>query len=283
MSASKSRRERPVMSVPYAASLEIFQPHQGQEYSDSLPLELEVSLGRQDFTDDDGFGFSLSFRQVFLDVSVRGCEILREGRYVRTVSKEDFSQYIKKFYETSSAASGGVTAGISSKIANLLASIGIDIAAQAQIKRALEQGEIKTLENSIDFKIVEWVGNGRWKIGHPRIGDPLQLDGSLQGAYLSPTGDGRTGSETNELCRLDPQHASNYSVSIELRAPKAACVYRPLGDLGTNETWAAKNKARIERVLALKMLQEKNRADGLSPPMDEVILARGRLIVSKRK
>ena len=55
------------------------------------------------------------------------------------------------------------------------------------------------------------------------------------------------------------------------------------GEPADGEMWEQRNKRIIEQILVLKMLKEQNRADGLEAPEGELILARARLIVRKRR
>ena len=105
----------------------------------------------------------------------------------------------------------------------------------------------------------------------------------LRGLYLNKPADGRAGDDYNPLCILNPVGRRPYAVTVELRAKKRDCVYLPLGDEPTGQAWEKRNKNQIERLLALKMLEELNRADGLDPPEGELILARAMLGVRARR
>lgn len=106
-------RKGPTSAARYAADLELFLPRQGEVAFEQTPLELEVSFGEQDFTDSDGFGFKLSFRRAFIEVILEDCEILKEGRYKRSLPKEQFRHLLKRFSEKKGTKRGGARGGFS--------------------------------------------------------------------------------------------------------------------------------------------------------------------------
>lgn len=276
-------REGPTSALPLAADLELFRARQGEARFACSPLEIEVSLGEQDLRDEDGFGFSLRFRRVIVALTLEGCELARKGRYERTLPAEDFLQLLKRVVDTSRLAKGQARGGSSNLLSSLLSTLGIELSAQAEVAASLQRGDTRTVESKINFKIVGFVASARWEIGHRELGDPSEIDGLLRGSYFNKPADGRTEDEYNPLCYLEPHGRRPYAVTVELRAKKTDCVYLPLGDKLGGETWERSNKVLIEQLLAFKMLEELNRADGFEPPEGEIILARAKLTVRSRR
>ncbi|MEO0666727.1 MAG: hypothetical protein AAFZ99_02315 [Pseudomonadota bacterium] len=272
-------RTGPTCAARYAADLELFLPRQGQQKYDQLPLEIEVSLGEHQFSEGDGFGFSLRFRQVIVEVIMNDCEMSREGRYERKVDKEAFHHYLKRIKDKSTSKRGSVSTGISARLSQVLSALGVEASVMAEAEAQLRAGDIETLESRIDFKIVRWAGAGRWHIGHEVLGDPNELDGTLKGGYISQPKDAQSTPELSPLCVLLPLSQVGYAATVELRARKNDCVYKPLGPERNEERWERKNRSQIEHVLALKMLEEQNRRDGFQAPEGEIILSRGRINV----
>ncbi|WP_152615735.1 hypothetical protein [Leisingera sp. ANG-M1] len=265
----------------YAADLEVFLPRQGETMFANLPFDVEASFGEQEFTDEDGFGFKLSFRRAFIEVIPENCEIAREGRYQRSLPREKFQHLLKRVSEDHGSRRMNASGGISLRLAKLLSAVGIESKLHAEVQRSLQSGDIQSIESQLDFKIVRWVGAGRWQIGHEVIGDPNELSGELRGGYFTPPGDEITEGALNPLCFLNPTGGNEYTAIVELRARKRDCIYQPLGEERNEARWAKKNRVQIERLLTLKMLEEQNRKDGLSPPEGEVVLARGGIVVCK--
>jgi hypothetical protein len=276
-------REGPACAVRFAADLELFKPRQGEGCFARSPLEIEVSLGEQDLRDEHGFGFSLRFRRVIVALTLEGCDVARQGRYERTLPAEDFAQFLKRVVDTSRFAKAQGRVGSSKILSNLLSALGIELSAQAEVAASLERGNIKTIESKVNLKIVRFVANTRWEIGHPQLGDPSAIDTLLRGMYFNKPADGRMEDEYSPLCYVEPLDRRPYTVTIELRVKKADCVYVPLGNESGGEAWEKKNKTQVERLLAVRMLEELNRADGLEPPEGEIILARARLIVKAKR
>ena len=279
--ASFSRRG-PTNAMRYAAELELFLPRQGEGRFSNAPLEIEVSLGEQEFRDKDGIGFCLRFRRVIVEIIPKYCEIERDQRYRRTLPREDFTQFLKRVVEKGRLGRVGAKAGMNG-LSKILAAVGIDMALTGEVAASLESNNTQTIESKVDFPIVRWVAAGRWEIGHSVLGDPSELDGCLKGGYFGDPGDGRTPDDYNPLCILKPRGSRDYHVDIELRAKFGDCAFRSLSDERDEEEWAKKNKEEIMRILALKLLREQNRSDGLEPPDDELILGRSRLIVKQVK
>ncbi|MBL8659755.1 MAG: hypothetical protein JNM75_08370 [Rhodospirillales bacterium] len=276
-------RDEPSCAVPLAASLELFGPSQGKGCFSRSPLEIEVSVGEQNLRNGEGFGFSLHFRRVIVALLFENCELMREGRYERTLPAEDFVQFLKRVVDTSRIAKGQVKAGTTKLLSSFLSTLGIELSAQANVVGSLERGDTKTIESKINFKIVRFVAGARWEIGHEILGDPTEIDNLLRGSYFNQPADVRNEAEYYPLCFVEPVGRRPYAVTIELRAKKADCVYVPLGNEPAGDPWERKNKEAIERLLALKMLKEQNQADALQCPEDEIILARARLSARTRR
>ncbi|WP_298852238.1 hypothetical protein [uncultured Ruegeria sp.] len=281
MESARVTRIGPNSAARFAADLEIFLPRQGESSFSNIPFEVEASFGEQDFTDEGGFGFKLSFRRVFLEVITVGCEILRDNRYQRSLPRDQFQHLLKSVSDSSSMRKASAGAGVSLQLSRVLSALGIESSAHVEAQKSINTGDFQSLESDLEFKIVRWVGANRWQIGHEVLGDPSELSGELRGGYLSPIGDGREEDSSNPLCSLGPTKNTKYSAIVELRARKRDCVYRPLGKQRNEDRWASKNRTQIERLLTLKMLEEQNRKDGLSPPEGEVVLARGSIEVAK--
>ena len=196
---------------------------------------------------------------------------------------EDFLQLLKRVIDTSRLARGEAKGGSSNLLSNLLFTLGIELSAKAEVAASLQRGDTRTVESKINFKIVRFLANARWEIGHAELGDPSEIDGLLRGSYFNKPADGRKADEYNPLCYVEPDGRRRYAVTVELRARKADCVYRPLGDESGGEAWEKGNKVLIENLLTFKMLEEQNRNDGLEPPEDEVILARAKLTVRNKR
>lgn len=286
MDAVEYEIQRPKSVARYAAELELFVPRQGQADWLKTPLEVEVSLGEQTFIDgtsEDRFGFTLRFRKVILDVTTYNCVISRTGRYERTLPQDEFKQFIKRVIESSRMAGAEGGMGVSSSLTKLLSAVGLDLSAHARVAGEIKKGNLTSIESSLPFKLVRWVGAGRWEIGHDQIGDPREIDGLLKGAYFSHPSDGRSAEDTNPVCFIEPSGTANYSVVVELRARLGDCVYFPVGDLPPEPLWVRRNKDTVEALLVQKMLRERNRADGHKPPEGEIILSRGRLVIRRDK
>ena len=285
MSGADYERIPPTCALRYAAELELFKPRQGEGNFERTPLELEVSLGEQLFTGDTNrglIGFKLRFRRVILEVLVKNGQISRDDRYQRTLSQEEFSQYLKRVSESTQVAEGSLEGGVSGPLSKILSAIGVDVSAHAKVAGDIKRGRSSAIESSVSLKIVRWIGTGRWEIGHEELGDPGEIDGLLKGAYLSYPGDGRSREDYNPLCYVEP-HGNRYSVGVELRARLADCVYIPEGLMKEEPSWSRKNRQIIEARLVQKMLQEQNERDGLDPPEGEVVLARGGLLIKKTR
>lgn len=270
-------REPARHAARYAAALELFSPVQGEGTFLETPLLVEVSLGAQEFRDRDGFGFELRFRRVIVEVSVEGCEIARGGRYERTLPPEDYSHFLKRVAETSRLGDAQGRIGVAGLLKRILGGVGIEAEAEFLATAKLLSEQRSEIESRLSVKIVRWAGAGRWEIGHEIAGDPNEIDGLLKGAYLSPPGDGRGAKNSNPLCRLQPHGEADYRAVVELRARKVDCNYRVLSSRRTELRWRQVNRERIEKILALKMLEEANRAEGMEPPEGEVVLARAAL------
>lgn len=281
MESARITRIGPTSAARYAADLEIFLPRQGESSFANIPFEVEASFGEQEFTDDEGFGFKLSFRRVFLEVIPEGCEILRENRYQRSLPKDQFQHLLKSVHESSGAGKANVKSGVSLRLAQVLSALGVETSAHVEVEKNIQAGNFQSVESDLEFKIVRWIGANRWQIGHEVLGDPSELSGELRGGYLSQIGDDREEGSSNPLCNLGPTKNAKYSASVELRARKLDCIYQPLGKERNEARWAKKNRNQIERLLTLKMLEEQNRRDGLAPPEGEVVLARGSIEVAK--
>lgn len=271
------RREPVQHAARYAAALEVFPPSQGEGSFSSTPLHVEVSLGAQEFRDEHGIGFELRFRRVILDLVVEGCEIEQRDRYERTLPPEDYNHFLRRVAETSRLGEAQGSLGVTGLLNRILGSFGVEANAQSSVAAKLLSEQRSEIESRLSVKIVRWAGAGRWEIGHEIIGDPNEIDGLLKGAYLSSPGDGRNNDDSNPLCKLSPTGSDDYRVSIELRARKIDCDYRPLGAKSSGPIWGRLNKQKIEKILILKMLEEANRADDLAPPEGEVVLARASL------
>lgn len=283
MEEARISRIGPTSAARYAADLELFLPRQGETVFSNVPFEIEASFGEQEFTDNDGFGFKLSFRRAFIEIVPENCEISREGRYQRSLPKEQFRHLLKRVNESSSAKKARISGGVSLQFSKILSALGIETSLHGEVQKTLQSGDTQSIESHLDFKIVRWVGASRWQIGHEVIGDPSEASGELRGGYLSQLGDDVDEGSSNPLCFLIPERGSRFAATVELRARKRDCVYLPLGEERNEERWAKKNRTQIERLLTLKMLEEQNRADGLNPPEGEVVLSRGRIEVSKSR
>lgn len=283
MENARITRIGPTSAARYAADLELFLPRQGESVFSNVPFEIEVSFGEQEFTDDSGFGFKLSFRRAFIEIISDNCEISRDGRYQRTLPKEQFQHLLRRVSESSSQKKARASGGVSLKFSKLLSALGFESDLHAEVQKSIQSGDTQSFESHLNFKIVRWIGANRWQIGHETIGDPNEPSGELRGGYLTLLGDDIVDGSSNPLCFLNPIKGSKYNATVELRAKKLDCVYLPLGDERSEERWAKKNKVQIERLLTLKMLEEQNRADGLNPPEGEVVLARGSIEVSKSR
>ncbi|WP_299733126.1 hypothetical protein [uncultured Tateyamaria sp.] len=283
MEDARINRIGPTSAARYAADLETFLPRQGESIFSRVPFEIEASFGEQEFTDNDGFGFKLSFRRAFVEVIPENCEISRDGRYQRSLPRDQFHHLLKRVSESSSSKKGIASGGVSLQFSKILSALGIETSLHGEMQKKIQTGDMQSTESQLEFKIVRWVGASRWQIGHEVIGDPNEPSGELRGGYFSQLGDDAEDGSSNPLCFLIPKKGSKFSASVELRARKRDCVYSPLGDERNEESWAKKNKTQIERLLTLRMLEEQNRADGLSPPEGEVVLARGHIEVSKSR
>lgn len=73
---------------------------------------------------------------------------------------------------------------------------------------------------------------------------------------------------------------TEFMLNVELRARKIDCVYIPHDDKKSKQKMTHKNKEKIEKILALKMLEQQNYSDGLEPPEGEVVLAHGQVLIS---
>jgi hypothetical protein len=269
-------------AAPYAAALEVFPPAQGEGTFSATPLHIEVSLGAQEFRGENGLGFELRFRRVILELIVERCEVARSGRYERTLPPEDYSHFLKRVAETSRLGEAQGSLGVTSLLNRILGNFGVEAGAQSSVAAKLLSEQRSEIESRLSVKMVRWVGAGRWEIGHEIVGDPNEIDGLLKGAYLASPGDGRSKDESNPLCKLNPIGEDDYRVCIELRARKIDCDYRLLGGKLSGPIWGRINRNKIEKILALKMLEEANRAEGLIAPEGEVVLARASL-EAKRK
>jgi hypothetical protein len=266
--------------MPFAAYLQLFLPRQGGGEFASTPLEIEVSMGDQALTDGSGSGFSLRFRRVIVALELKACQVARTDRYERTLPAEDFSQFLKRVIESSRLGKADLKGGISAAFSNILSAIGIDISAHGEIARSLQTGDTKTVESKLKFKMVRCLPGERWEIGHEILGDPLELDGLLRGRYLNNPPDDCHDS-FSPLCFLESLGRQSYSCIIELRAKKTDCVFSPIDNENNEVEWEKRNRELIQKLLALKMLAEQNRSDGLTPPEGEIVLARARLLVSR--
>jgi hypothetical protein len=124
-------RDGPTCALPLAAYLELFMPRQGEGRFACSPLEIEVSLGEQELSNENGFGFSLRFRRVVVALGLEGCELAREGRYERTLPAEDFVQFLKRVVDTTRFAKGEARGGASKFLSTVLSALGIELSAQA--------------------------------------------------------------------------------------------------------------------------------------------------------
>jgi hypothetical protein len=185
--------------------------------------------------------------------------------------------------DTSRLAKAEARGGLSRILSNLFSALGVEASAHAEVAASLQRGDTKTIESKIKFKIVRFIPNTRWEIGHQELGDPSEIGNLLRGRYLNEPADGRAEDEYNPLCYVEPLDRRRYAVTVELRAKKADCHYIPLGREAGGETWEKQNKTQIQWLLAFKMLEELNCADGLEPPEGEVILARARLTVKGKR
>lgn|GEM_PF-5584872 len=279
------RVEPPACAVRYAAQLEVFPPRQGQGTFSRTPLEVEVSLGEQTFRDpasDDEVGFKLRFSRVVIEVIVDRGRISRSDRYQRTLPADEFKQHLRRFLESSRSKEGEIKGGLAIRLGRLLNVLGFNFDVSGKAARGSKRGSVESTESNLTFKLVRWVGAGRWEIGHPEFGDPREIDSLLRGAYLADPADSKTSDDYSPLCYLEPDSDTKYSAVIELRARLSDCVYIPLGKSLPEPAWALRNRHLIEKRLVEKMLQDQARAAGLEPPDGEVILARGRLDITKK-
>lgn len=277
------QRERVRHAVRYAAALEVFPPPQGEGTFSTTPLHVEASLGAQEFRGDTGIGFELRFRRVILELIADRCEIAQRDRYERTLPPEDYNHFLRRVAETSRLGEARGSLGVTGLLNRILGSFGVEADAQSSVAAKLLSEQRSEIESRLSVKIVRWIGAGRWEIGHEIIGDPNEIDGLLRGAYLSVRGDGRKKDEPNPLCKLHPIGEEDYRVSIELRARKIDCEYRPLGGKLSGPIWSRLNREKIEKILALKMLEEANHAEGLTAPEGEVVLARASLEARRKR
>lgn len=270
------KRSGPKWATPYAAYLELFLPKQGSGEYSKTPIDIEISMGDQEFTESDGFGFRLSFKRVFLTIIPRKCEVSREGRLERSIPKEEFTYLIKKIVNSSTDGELSAEGGLSNTARHLLSTIGIDIGASGKINKKSKWDDSTELQSRGEYRLVRWISAGRWEVGNEKLGDPREENGRLRGAYINPDAESEGG---RPLCFVNALENENYDVNIELSAKKKDLIYEPLGPVLNDEVWKKENRNNIEKLLLGKMLEKMNRSDGLEPAEGEVILARAKLTV----
>lgn len=280
---AKFLREPTACAARFAADLELFAPRQGTEKFDRMPLEIEVSLGEEEFSDEEGFGFRLRFRKVIVEVYLEKAEISKYDRYQRTIPKEEFSELLERIAESAQSIGGEAEVSVAPNIGNLLRFLGLGLSVNGRISGDTASKKVNktVLHNTV--RVVQWAGAGRWQVGHEKLGDPLTVDGLLSGAYFYQSADDRNAEDLNPLCYVEPATNANYSGFVELRARKKDCRYFPSDSSDSSEIEYSKNKTAIERVTTLRMLEEANRRDGMNPPDGEIILARSHFAVKKKR
>ena len=276
-------RDGPSHALEFAASLELFDPRQGFGSFERTPIEIEVSLGEQDLTDEDGFGGSIRFRRVVVALVLEDCELARDERYERTLEPEDFTQFLKRMVETSKMAKGGAKAGTSSTLSKVLSAIGLDASAHGEVEASIQSGDVKTIESKIEFKLVRFIAGTRWEVGHETLGDPLNLDGLLRGRYFHLPPDGKKDDGENHLGTVTPVGGRSYATYVELRARKADFIFSRRGAPPSGAPWAVANEEIIERLVCLREFEEQNKRDGYTLPEGEILLARARLTTKRKR
>jgi len=269
-----------------AAQLEIFPIQQGRGSFERAPLEVEVSLGEQEFREGpgvDAIGFILQFRRVIIEVQVEGGFISSTDRYERTLPDDVFKQYVKRAIESAQGLDGELEFGFGGVIARLLDAVGLTGKARLRAATELKRGNLQRFEGNLKLKIVRLIPGGRWEVGHSELGDPAEANGLLRGAYLNEPADGKQADDDSPLCYIEPINSRGYKVIVELRAALKDCDYLPTGPVLNDPMWARLNRNAIEKILVTKMMQEQNRADGLRPPAGEIILSRGEFRVRRKR
>ncbi|WP_346893794.1 hypothetical protein [uncultured Roseibium sp.] len=266
-------------ALPLCVELEIFGPRQGHVDFLRMPLDAEVSLAVSTITDptDDTFGFQIGFKRIFLDVSTKGCRIAKDGRYKRSVPKEEFKLLLKRNLEEKSVIQRERRGEIGANIQGILKFLKISASMKGGREKSKTDASSDVQETEFSLYLVQRIAGMRWEIGHETLGDPLQVDGLLRGSYLSPPSDGNTKGDYTPLCYLEAEVAKRYSATIEIRAATKDCVYLPVVDGEDAHKLLEEKTTQIERILAIKALQKQNRKDGFDPPDDEIILARGEI------
>lgn len=288
MSDLKVKRtiEDPV--APYAAALEVFRPRQGEESIDQLPVSLEVTLGDQEFIDPeatDGFGVVLSFRRVIIALYPEGCEVAQSGRYERTIASDVFLKAISEQRNTATdtAASATVEGGVGVE-ASWFAKFKLGAFSKAEAAHARKNAKAVSIDAVAQCAIVSIMPQHRWEIGRfieDATGEREGPLGVLRGSFFDDPSTGGEGG--TDLCIVTATGKKGLKVTVELRARIADCILMPQGQQMEGRALHHLNKALIEQRLGVKMIEERNRKRGLTPPPGEVILARGSVSVKPER
>lgn len=256
---------------------------QGLDF-DKQPINVDAYFDEEQFCycGSDKEGFTLKFRRCDLLLILDGGDIaLPPALYRRTLPPEEFKSLLTKTIQAHVTTGGKAALGLTKPFSAILASVGLEVSGNASIEASKSGDENLETERQIQYQIVNPISHNRWKIGDEYLGDPNRIDGALHGAYFREPPDDRDEAKWSEDCLtalgmlvIHPNRKTA-NIQIELRARFQDCIFIPFGPGIQSKNSAAENeKAKIEKVLALKKIQRTQKSRGFSMRKNEFIVAR---------